>query len=71
MNTLVTITSVVPLTEAQTTRLSDALTKKYGPVEITQKIDENLLGGVKVTVGSEQFDASLSTKISQLKQNVK
>lgn len=71
MSTLVTVTSVISLSDAQKKALVSGLEKKYGDVQLVEQVDERLIGGVKVTVGSEQFDASLAAKISQLKKNLK
>lgn len=71
MPTQVVVTSTISLSDAQKKALVSGLEKKYGPVSVVEKIDEKLIGGLKVTVGSEQFDASIAAKISQLKKNLK
>ena len=71
MSTQVTITSVIPLSDKQKSTLVSGLKKKYGDIEVIEKIDPSILGGLKVTVGSRQYDASVSGKLSQLKQSIK
>ena len=52
-------------------RLSDitaALSKSLGKApELTARVDPSILGGLKVKVGSKLFDASLKTKLDQMK----
>lgn len=71
MTTQVTVTSAIALSDAQKKQLKTGLEKKYGSIELVEKIDAKVIGGVKVTVGSEQFDATISAKLSMLKQNLK
>ena len=35
--------------------------------EMTARVDPSILGGLKVKVGSKLFDASLKTKLDQMK----
>lgn len=66
----VTVTSAVQLSEKQKSVLVSGLEKKYGKVDLKEKVDENLIGGLKVTVDSQQFDATLSTKLAQLRKTL-
>lgn len=62
------VVSAVPLTTAQTTHVRSALMQALGKApEITTRVDPALLGGLKVKVGSKLFDASLKTRLDQLK----
>lgn len=62
------VVSAVPLTTVQTTHIRSALMQALGKApEITTRVDPALLGGLKVKVGSKLFDASLKTKLDQLK----
>lgn len=67
--TTVTVTSTIPLSDTQKGTLIKGLEKKYGAISVVEKIDENIVGGLKVTVGSTQFDASLTSKLDQLKHS--
>ena len=71
MTTHVTVTSAIALSDAQKKELKSGLEKKYGSIDFHEEIDEKVIGGLKVTVGSEQFDASIAAKLAQLKQNLK
>jgi F-type H+-transporting ATPase subunit delta len=62
------IVSAVPLTTAQSTHIRSALSQALGKApEITARVDPSILGGLKVKVGSKLFDASLKTKLDQMK----
>ena len=71
MSTQVTVTSAIALSDSQKKSLKAGLEKKYGAITMNEVVDEKVIGGLKVTVGSEQFDATLSAKLSQLRQNLK
>jgi len=45
--------------------------KKHGNdnVELTEKIDENIIGGAIIRMGDKQLDASVSKAISELRQS--
>jgi len=58
-----------PLTAEQETRLSKELAAKTGQsVRLVIDVDESLLGGMVVTIGSQMIDDSLKTKLSRLQK---
>ena len=62
------IVSAQALTAAQTRTIKIALTAALGKdPEMTLRVDPAILGGLKVKVGSRLFDASLKTKLDQMK----
>lgn len=62
------VVSTQALTPAQLQTITSALTTALGKnPEITTRIDPSILGGLKVKVGSKLFDASLKTKLDQMK----
>ena len=62
------VVSTQALTPAQLNTITTALTTALGKnPEITTRIDPSILGGLKVKVGSKLFDASLKTKLDQMK----
>ena len=62
------VVSAQALTAAQIKAISTALTRALGQSpEVTARVDPALLGGLKVKVGSKLFDASLKTKLDQMK----
>jgi F-type H+-transporting ATPase subunit delta len=67
--TLAEVRSAVPLTEAQRSRLADALTKATGhPVELKVDVDPSVIGGVVARVGDEVFDGSVASRLTEARQ---
>jgi F-type H+-transporting ATPase subunit delta len=67
----VTIISAKPLdaqTKAQITSKISASIK--GTLEITENLDESLIGGFIVRMGDHQIDASVSNQLNRLKQEL-
>jgi F-type H+-transporting ATPase subunit delta len=65
-------TSAQPLTDGQITALKKSLTQTVGKeVTLTAEVDESLLGGLVVRVGSQMFDSSLSTRLANLRTAMK
>jgi F-type H+-transporting ATPase subunit delta len=66
------VTSALPLTEGQLRALQTALKAAlHKEVQLDQKVDAGLLGGLVVKVGSRMIDSSLRTKLNSLKQTMK
>lgn len=62
------VVSAQDLTAKQLTHIRSALLKALGKApELTTRVDPTILGGLKVKVGSKLFDASLKTKLDQMK----
>ena len=62
------VTSAQKLTAAQLKSLEAELKKAVGAkVAIDAKVDETLLGGLVVKVGSRMIDSSLKTKLDKLR----
>lgn len=66
--TQVTVTTAVPLTDAQRKTIATALEKKVGSAEFKQVVDPSVLGGVKIVVGSTEYDGTVEGKLVRLKQ---
>ncbi len=67
-----TVTSAVALSKKQKDALSKKLKLSMGrDVLLSEEVDESLLGGLIVKVGSRQIDSSLKTKLSNLKVAMK
>ena len=67
--TLAEVTVAVPLTDAQRSKLADALEKATGhPVELKVAVDPSVIGGVIARVGDEVFDGSLASRLAEAKQ---
>ncbi|MBP7842375.1 F0F1 ATP synthase subunit delta [Candidatus Woesebacteria bacterium] len=69
----VTVTSAVELTEKQVKKIVDAVEKKYSEntVELKQVVNPSVIAGVKLTIGSQEIDATASTKLAKLHQELK
>lgn len=66
------VTSAVPLSDAQLTRLSEALGASVGKtVKLNVAVDEALIGGLVVKVGSKMIDTSIATKLAKLNNAMK
>lgn len=62
------VISAQPLDAEQLAAIRTALNNSLGKSpELTARVDPSILGGLKVKVGSKLFDASLKTKLDQMK----
>ena len=62
------VVTAVPLTGAQRDGVAAALRQAIGrDPEITTRVDPAILGGLRVKVGSRLFDASLRTRLDQMR----
>lgn len=52
------------------TILSKVQTMANGTLEVTEEIDESLIGGFMVRMGDHQIDASVSSQLGKLKQRL-
>ena len=60
--------SAFPVEEAALNDMSAALEKRFGrKLNLTVKIDESLIGGVRVVVGDEVLDTSVKARLEQMK----
>lgn len=68
----VEIVSARPLTVPEQAAILESLSKTLGAkVEAETSVDESLIGGFVVRVGSKQFDASIKSKLDALKLALK
>lgn len=66
------VTSAAPLSETQQAGLAKALRQVLGKdPELSIRVDPALLGGLKVKVGSRLYDASLKSRLDNLKHALK
>lgn len=64
--------SATPLTDVQEQELRTQIEASSGrTVNLTTRVDEGLLGGLIVKVGSKMIDSSLRTRLNRLKQSLK
>lgn len=66
------ITAATALSEAQTTKLAETLKSRIGKdVKIKATVDESLIGGLIVKVGSRMIDTSIAAKLANLQNAMK
>jgi len=69
----VTATSAVELTPSQVKKIVSAVEIKHkgSTVELKQVVDPSVIAGIKLTVGSEEIDATAYTKLEKLHLQIK
>ncbi|HEY0276539.1 MAG TPA: F0F1 ATP synthase subunit delta [Paenirhodobacter sp.] len=66
------VTSAAPLSADQATALSTALAEKTGKtVKLNVAVDESLIGGMIVRLGSQMIDTSVRAKLASLQNTMK
>lgn len=69
--TVATVTAAAPLTSAQSDRLTAALAQKYGTeIALNTVVDPTVVGGVRVQIANDVIDASVSTRLADLRQRL-
>ena len=67
----VEITSAVELDEAIVERLGDQISEQTGrKVELSSRVEPDILGGIVVQVGNSVLDASIRNRLDQLRRQV-
>ena len=67
----VTVTSAVALDPAVITRLVEQISEQTGSkVELTEKVDPSIVGGVVLRVGNSILDASIANRLENLRTEV-
>jgi F-type H+-transporting ATPase subunit delta len=67
-NGIATVTVATALDAAQRTRLAEALSKQYDrDIRLNEIVDGSILGGLRVQVGSEVIDGTISSRIADLR----
>ncbi len=69
--TKVTVTTAIKLTKKQTSLIKKTLEKKYSAIELKEVVDKSVIGGIKLTVGSQEIDATIYTKLEKLHHQLK
>ncbi|MEG1924854.1 MAG: ATP synthase F1 subunit delta [Ruthenibacterium sp.] len=65
----VTVTSAMPLTQEESAALQQKLAAKTGKtVLLTNTVDANLLGGVKISYAGKELDGSISGRLATMRR---
>ena len=69
----VTVTSAIELTKEQVKKIVNAVEKKHkeSTVELKQVVNPMVIAGIKLTVGSEEIDATAYSKLEKLHLHLK
>ena len=65
--TIATVYAATPLPDAQAERLRSVLSATYGDLRINQVVDPTVVGGVRVQIGGDVIDGTVSTRLSELR----
>ena len=66
-----TVVAAAPLSDAQRERLTAALTKRYGTrVSLNTIVDPTVVGGLRVQIADDVIDASVSSRLADLRQRL-
>lgn len=69
--TVATVVAAAPLGAAQTERLAKALSARYGSdVTLNVVIDPTVVGGLRVQIADDVIDASVSTRLADLRHRL-
>ncbi|HTW84692.1 MAG TPA: ATP synthase F1 subunit delta [Candidatus Sulfotelmatobacter sp.] len=64
---LLRVTSARPLEPGELQSIVDRLTKAYGtPFDVTQSVDPNLIGGVRITLGDRVADGTVAGRLADI-----
>ncbi|MFZ1721562.1 MAG: F0F1 ATP synthase subunit delta [Microgenomates group bacterium] len=68
----VTITTAIPLSASQRKTVETGLSQKYSKqkVVITEEVDPQVVGGVRIRIGSLEYDRSVVNKLEQLRNTL-
>ena len=66
-----TVTSALQLSSQQLSELVNDLEKRYAThFEVTQKVDPDLIGGVRIMMGDRRIDGSLAGRLDELSREL-
>jgi F-type H+-transporting ATPase subunit delta len=63
-----TVITAVPLSDGQAARVARGIAERYGKeISVNQVVDPAVVGGVRVQVGGDVIDGTVSTRLSELR----
>lgn len=64
----ISITSAIKLDANQEKKVATVLQKKYANAKLHFVIDQECVGGIKITIGSKQVDFTIANQLNQLEK---
>jgi F0F1-type ATP synthase delta subunit len=68
--TVVTIITASNLSSSQKKEVLAELEQKLGSVELEEVVDPTVMGGLKIKLGNQEFDATVAGKLQRLESQV-
>ncbi len=63
-----TVTTAAPLSDGQAARVARGISERYGKdISVNQVVDPAVVGGMRVQVGGDVIDGTVSTRLSELR----
>ena len=70
MGSMVTVFSSTALSTSQKEEVGKIISSNFGNNKIDFEVDQNLIGGIKVKIGSEVLDLSVQNKLDYLIKSI-
>jgi F-type H+-transporting ATPase subunit delta len=67
---VVQVVAATPLTAEQRSRLEASLQRRYGRVRLNVDVDPSVIGGVRVQIGSELVDGTVSARLDEARRRL-
>ncbi len=64
---IATVVTAMPLPAEQAERLRASLAAKYGDLKLNEVVDPTILGGMRVQIGDDVIDGSVSSRLTELR----
>jgi F-type H+-transporting ATPase subunit delta len=64
------VVAAAPLTAEQRSRLEASLQRRYGRVRLNVDVDPSVIGGLRVQVGSELVDGTVSARLDEARRRL-
>ena len=66
----VTVVTAIPLDKKRQNEIKKSLKAKHGELDYEFVVDPAVIGGIKLSVGFSEYDATLKTKLEKLKTHL-
>ena len=63
------VESATALEEAERRRIIDTLADRYGALRTTFRVDPSLIGGLRITAGTDVYDGSVRARLDAVEQS--